>query len=544
MLDILERFLKKEVVTYSRLDGKTPVGSRQRIVDGFENDSHKLVFLASIKVGGLGLNITAANVVVIFEPDWNPSVDLQAQDRAYRIGQDKFTSIYRLVSAGTIEEKIYQRQIYKQQLAGIAVEGQSAPRYFDGVAGVKGQEGELFGLANLFVFNTEEGEENSLTKAILKGKSKELDFHITPHTEVGVKRRKSMDSLFSDIEAAKDNNGVSVPDTKPVPKSVTVCSKPLDQEGLRAAGVIFSSNHSELVGGEKNSTQSSTPIDSSPNPPTSTTTTTTTTSSTTPTTTPTSLLSPQPLRHSPFSPLPLSANSNNNNNNNKPHSPRAAAAAAPPGPPPPIVRQSLSPTSPVKHRIPGPAGDLYQPRGGGTGTSRPSVGRFSAADDYDYDDDEIIEDDWSSSTSTTARGRLAPPPRRSSVRGGSSSASAAASSSLSHNLLPPPKSKLSLHLGSQQQKSAPLLSFFASSSTTTSSSSRSRHTIQRRTCASTSAAHTTRHDDIEEIEDASDDPDDEPCRLLGKRPHTSPAKPHSPPSALTMTHSPSKPKKH
>lgn len=85
----------------------------------------------------------------------NVTLDLQAQDRAYRIGQKKFTQIFRLVTAGTIEEMTYNRQIYKQQLANIGLHGNTERRYFKGVAGVKGQEGEIFGLANLFKLHTD-----------------------------------------------------------------------------------------------------------------------------------------------------------------------------------------------------------------------------------------------------------------------------------------------------------------------------------------------------------------------------------------------------
>eukprot|EP01121_Diplochlamys_sp_Union-15-3_P009560 TRINITY_DN2606_c0_g1_i3.p1 TRINITY_DN2606_c0_g1~~TRINITY_DN2606_c0_g1_i3.p1 ORF type:complete len:172 (-),score=36.14 TRINITY_DN2606_c0_g1_i3:1704-2219(-) len=96
-----------------------------------------------------------ASVVVVFDPSWNATHDLQAQDRAYRIGQTKQTDIFRFVSAGTIEEMTYNRQIYKQQLANIGLKGANERRYFRGVAGVKGSEGEIFGLLNLLKFNAE-----------------------------------------------------------------------------------------------------------------------------------------------------------------------------------------------------------------------------------------------------------------------------------------------------------------------------------------------------------------------------------------------------
>ena len=104
---------------------------------------------------GVGLNITSANKVVIFDPNWNPSYDLQAQDRAYRIGQLRDVEVYRLVSAGTVEEIVYARQIYKQQQANIGYNASTERRYFKGVQNDKDQKGELFGLDNLLTFHGE-----------------------------------------------------------------------------------------------------------------------------------------------------------------------------------------------------------------------------------------------------------------------------------------------------------------------------------------------------------------------------------------------------
>ena len=83
------------------------------------NDPTKGVnlFLLSSRAGGLGLNLTAAYNVVIFDMDWNPSIDAQSQDRAYRIGQKEHVNVYRLVAKGTIEEVVYMRQLYKQEIA-------------------------------------------------------------------------------------------------------------------------------------------------------------------------------------------------------------------------------------------------------------------------------------------------------------------------------------------------------------------------------------------------------------------------------------------
>lgn len=117
MLDILERFAQNlGGIQYVRMDGKTPIKQRQTLVDQFNNDPNLNLFLLTTKVGGLGVNLTGADRVIIFDPDWNPSTDVQARERAWRLGQKREVTIYRLMTAGTIEEKIYHRQIFKQFL--------------------------------------------------------------------------------------------------------------------------------------------------------------------------------------------------------------------------------------------------------------------------------------------------------------------------------------------------------------------------------------------------------------------------------------------
>ena len=114
MLDILEKHIKSlPAYNFLRLDGNTPIQHRQTFVDQFNNDPDMHVFLLTTKVGGLGINLTGANRVIIFDPDWNPSTDAQARERAWRLGQKREVVIFRLMTAGTIEEKIYHRQLFK-----------------------------------------------------------------------------------------------------------------------------------------------------------------------------------------------------------------------------------------------------------------------------------------------------------------------------------------------------------------------------------------------------------------------------------------------
>ncbi|XP_061362891.1 switch 2 [Gastrolobium bilobum] len=150
MLDILEKFLIRKGYCFSRLDGSTPTNLRQSLVDDFNSSPSKQVFLISTRAGGLGLNLVSANRVVIFDPNWNPAQDLQAQDRSFRFGQKRHVVVFRLLAAGSLEELVYSRQVYKQQLSNIAVSGKIEKRYFEGVQDCKEFQGELFGISNLF----------------------------------------------------------------------------------------------------------------------------------------------------------------------------------------------------------------------------------------------------------------------------------------------------------------------------------------------------------------------------------------------------------
>ncbi|PKL72698.1 hypothetical protein CVV26_00315 [Candidatus Kuenenbacteria bacterium HGW-Kuenenbacteria-1] len=115
MLDILVEELKKNKINYSYLSGKTK--NRQEIVKDFNESNKKQVFLISLKAGGTGLNLTSADNVIIFDPWWNPSVEIQAIDRTHRIGQKNSVNVYRLITNGTIEEKIVDLQKRKQFLS-------------------------------------------------------------------------------------------------------------------------------------------------------------------------------------------------------------------------------------------------------------------------------------------------------------------------------------------------------------------------------------------------------------------------------------------
>ncbi|XP_054852708.1 DNA excision repair protein ERCC-6-like [Eublepharis macularius] len=132
MLDIIERILTHRHFKLMRIDGTvTHLSEREKRIDMFQNDKDYAVFLLTTQVGGVGLTLTAATRVVIFDPSWNPATDAQAVDRAYRIGQKENVVIYRLITCGTVEEKIYRRQVFKDSLIRQTTGDKKNPyRYF------------------------------------------------------------------------------------------------------------------------------------------------------------------------------------------------------------------------------------------------------------------------------------------------------------------------------------------------------------------------------------------------------------------------------
>ncbi|MHC5673520.1 DEAD/DEAH box helicase [Nostoc sp.] len=121
-LHIIRDYLEQQGINYQYLDGSTSVAERKKRVDAFQAGSGD-VFLISLKAGGTGLNLTAADYVIHTDPWWNPAVEDQASDRAHRIGQQRPVTIYRLVAKDTIEEKIVQLHHHKRDLADSLLEG-------------------------------------------------------------------------------------------------------------------------------------------------------------------------------------------------------------------------------------------------------------------------------------------------------------------------------------------------------------------------------------------------------------------------------------
>jgi SNF2 family DNA or RNA helicase len=121
-LRLIREYIEGRGIPYQYLDGSTPAKERQVRVDAFQRGQGEL-FLISLKAGGLGLNLTAADYVIHMDPWWNPAVEDQASDRAHRIGQKRPVTIYRLIAKNTIEEKIVALHSQKRDLADSLLEG-------------------------------------------------------------------------------------------------------------------------------------------------------------------------------------------------------------------------------------------------------------------------------------------------------------------------------------------------------------------------------------------------------------------------------------
>ncbi|KAL2155809.1 hypothetical protein VTH82DRAFT_551 [Thermothelomyces myriococcoides] len=250
MLDIIEAFIQRlDNIKYVRMDGKTPVKQRQLLVDQFNNDSELDVFLLTTKVGGLGVNLTGANRVIIFDPDWNPSTDVQARERAWRLGQKRDVTIYRLMTAGTIEEKIYHRQIFKQFLSNKVLKDPKQQTTFN-----LSDLHDLFSLSSYEdgVTETSEMFKGSDVKNFKRASPKEL---IVPgHDAVPLRPRqagasKDADEKESDIRKIDGVAGLEVYEDPSEP--------PPNEEDRLLEGLFASSNvhsaleHDEIINGKK-----------------------------------------------------------------------------------------------------------------------------------------------------------------------------------------------------------------------------------------------------------------------------------------------------
>lgn len=123
MIDLMEEYLTYRGYRYVRLDGSTRIEDRRDVVHEFQTNPSIFIFLLSTRAGGLGINLTSADTVIFYDSDWNPTIDSQAMDRAHRLGQTKQVTVYRLITRGTIEERIRKRAMQKEEVQRVVITG-------------------------------------------------------------------------------------------------------------------------------------------------------------------------------------------------------------------------------------------------------------------------------------------------------------------------------------------------------------------------------------------------------------------------------------
>ncbi|XP_069604758.1 DNA excision repair protein ERCC-6-like [Ranitomeya imitator] len=171
MLDMVDRILNNQGFQIMRIDGTVSLLDREKRISIFQTNQRYSVLLLTTQVGGVGLTLTSADRVVIFDPSWNPATDAQAVDRAYRIGQQANVVIYRLITCGTVEEKIYRRQIFKDSLIRQTTGDKKNPfRYFS-----KQELKELFSLEDTKTSSTQIQLQN------MHSSQRKTDTHLDEH---------------------------------------------------------------------------------------------------------------------------------------------------------------------------------------------------------------------------------------------------------------------------------------------------------------------------------------------------------------------------
>jgi DNA helicase INO80 len=123
MIDLMEEFLTYRNYKYLRLDGSTKLEDRRDTVHDFQTRPEIFIFLLSTRAGGLGINLTSADTVIFYDSDWNPTIDSQAMDRAHRLGQTRQVTVYRMITRGTIEERIRKRALQKEEVQKVVMTG-------------------------------------------------------------------------------------------------------------------------------------------------------------------------------------------------------------------------------------------------------------------------------------------------------------------------------------------------------------------------------------------------------------------------------------
>ncbi|KNA07706.1 hypothetical protein SOVF_169400 [Spinacia oleracea] len=210
LLDILEDYLMFRGHLYCRIDGNTGGDDRDASIEAFNKPgSEKFVFLLSTRAGGLGINLATADIVILYDSDWNPQVDLQAQDRAHRIGQKKEVQVFRFCTEYTIEEKVIERAYKKLALDALVIQ---QGRLAEQKTVNKDELLQMvrFGAEMVFSSGDSTITDEDIDRIIAKGEeaTAELDAKMKKFTEDAIKFKMDDTADLYDFEDEKDENKV------------------------------------------------------------------------------------------------------------------------------------------------------------------------------------------------------------------------------------------------------------------------------------------------------------------------------------------------
>lgn len=239
ILDMVHRILINRKWKVMRIDGSiSKIEERERRIQSFQSDASYSVFLLTTQVGGVGITLTSADRVVIYDPSWNPATDAQAVDRAYRIGQQKNVIVYRLITCGTVEEKIYRRQIFKDSITKQATCSSDPYRYFS-----KQELRELFTFDCPFQSATQ--VQLSQLHSDQRHSDVELDAHINFLHSLDIFGISDHDLMFSkDIEDSTEDTNQTAISHDFIKRQVAVAQERIQTEasvvaeGIRLAGTF------------------------------------------------------------------------------------------------------------------------------------------------------------------------------------------------------------------------------------------------------------------------------------------------------------------
>ncbi|KAA3485312.1 ISWI chromatin-remodeling complex ATPase CHR11-like [Gossypium australe] len=208
LLDILEDYLMFRGYQYCRIDGNTGGEDRDASIDAFNKPgSEKFVFLLSTRAGGLGINLATADVVILYDSDWNPQVDLQAQDRAHRIGQKKEVQVFRFCTEYTIEEKVIERAYKKLALDALVIQ---QGRLAEQKTVNKDELLQMVRFGAEMVFSSKDSTitDEDIDRIIAKGEAAtaELDAKMKKFTEDAIKFKMDDTAELYEFDDDKDEN--------------------------------------------------------------------------------------------------------------------------------------------------------------------------------------------------------------------------------------------------------------------------------------------------------------------------------------------------